>query len=250
MLSLARYTGRREAAICNLMASDFVRTPRDIRAVLASLGMDERHADGWKHGAIHWRKAHDKQGLARVTPLGEKARAALDDYLRKNPRMDDGPLFPAPGRPRKKDDPASDGPEKPIRPDLAGKWLLRAEKLAKLPKLKGGRWHPYRRLWATERKHLPDKDVAAAGGWKDTRALKQSYEHADADTVFKVVEGDAECSMPSLFLSSLDSLWIQFSRRPKMRKPQKGCKPLRGLACLNGRCWTRTSDLLLVREAL
>jgi hypothetical protein len=72
---------------------------------------------------------------------------------------------------------------------VAKKWLLRAEKRAGLPKLKGGLWHPYRRLWASERKHLPDVDVAAAGGWKDTRALKLSYQKADPATVLKVVEG-------------------------------------------------------------
>src|SRR6478672_5829345 len=36
---------------------------------------------------------------------------------------------------------------------------------AELPKLKGGVWHPYRRKWATVRKHLSLADVAAAGGW-------------------------------------------------------------------------------------
>jgi hypothetical protein len=31
-----------------------------------------------------------------------------------------------------------------------------------LPKLSRTRWHGYRRKWATERKHYPLKDVAAA----------------------------------------------------------------------------------------
>ena len=31
---------------------------------------------------------------------------------------------------------------------------------------------PYRRLWASERKHMPDIDVAAAGGWKDSRGIR------------------------------------------------------------------------------
>jgi hypothetical protein len=72
--------------------------------------------------------------------------------------------------------------------DVASKWLLRAEKRAKLPKLRGGIWHPYRRLWATERKALPDADVAAAGGWRDTRALRLSYQQADPATMKSVVE--------------------------------------------------------------
>ena len=36
---------------------------------------------------------------------------------------------------------------------------------------------------------MPDADVAAAGGWKDTRALKASYQHSDAGTMLRVVEG-------------------------------------------------------------
>jgi hypothetical protein len=75
-----------------------------------------------------------------------------------------------------------------VRPDVVAKWLLKAEKSAGLPKLRGGTFHPYRRLWASERKHLPDQDVASAGGWRDTRALKLSYQHADPATVLRVVE--------------------------------------------------------------
>jgi hypothetical protein len=40
--------------------------------------------------------------------------------------------------------------------------------------------------WPTERKHLPDVDVAAAGGWSDTRALKMSYQHLDELTMYGV----------------------------------------------------------------
>ena len=41
---------------------------------------------------------------------------------------------------------------------------------------------------ATERKSLPDADVAAAGGWRDTRALRLSYQQWDPVTVLRVVE--------------------------------------------------------------
>lgn len=64
----------------------------------------------------------------------------------------------------------------------------RAEKRAKLDKIDGGDFHPYRRKWATERKHLPDVDVARAGGWsQDTRALKASYQQVDEATLLAVV---------------------------------------------------------------
>jgi len=46
------------------------------------------------------------------------------------------------------------------------RWLVEAERRAGLPKLDGSSWHTYRRKWATERKHLSVKDVAAAGGGK------------------------------------------------------------------------------------
>ena len=40
----------------------------------------------------------------------------------------------------------------------------------------------------TERKHLPDADVAATGGWRDTVALRASYQSTDAATMRQVVE--------------------------------------------------------------
>lgn len=85
--------------------------------------------------------------------------------------------------------PSNEDDGEPIRRDVVASWLLKAEAKAELPKLQGGIWHPYRRLWASESKSMPDVDVAAAGGWKDTRALKLSYQQADAASVLRVVEG-------------------------------------------------------------
>ena len=72
---------------------------------------------------------------------------------------------------------------------LAAKWLQEAEKLAGLEKLDGSLWHAYRRKWATERKHLPDADVAAAGGWTNSNTLRQVYQQADQETMLRVVLG-------------------------------------------------------------
>ena len=55
-----------------------------------------------------------------------------------------------------------------------------------LEKVEGGDFHPYRRKWSTERKHLPDVDVAASGGWSDVRALKQSYQQVDEATMRQI----------------------------------------------------------------
>lgn len=61
-----------------------------------------------------------------------------------------------------------------------------------LSKLERGYFHPYRRLWANERKALPDVDVAHAAGWKDTRAMKLAYQKADPRNVLAAVEFGTE----------------------------------------------------------
>jgi hypothetical protein len=36
-------------------------------------------------------------------------------------------------------------------------------------------------------KHLPDVDVAAAGGWTNSNTLRQVYQQADQETMLRVV---------------------------------------------------------------
>jgi len=67
------------------------------------------------------------------------------------------------------------------------RWLRDAEEAAGLRPLPGGIWHPYRRKWATERKHFPLVDVAAAGGWKGTQMLVKCYQQPDPDTILSVM---------------------------------------------------------------
>ena len=177
MLTLARYTGRRENAICQLRVSDFLRTVEDVRTALGGLGLDEGHAGHFPNGGIRWRAEYDKMRHNHVTPLNRDARAALDAYLRQNPRLGEAPMFPSP-----RDQSSTLGTA------LAGRWLMRAEALAELPPLNHGRWHPYRRLWATERRHLPVQDVAAAGGWTNTQALVEMYQQAEPAKILEVIE--------------------------------------------------------------
>ena len=147
---------------------------------LADAGMDERIAGHMPHGAIRWSDETDKEGFLFIAPLSQSARAEIDRYLAKNPRVGDVPLFPA-----------ARNVLKAIRRDIAARLLLKAEKKAELPKLQFGVFHPYRRLWASERKALPSKDVAHAGGWKDIETMLGSYVHSDAATVLRVVENSA-----------------------------------------------------------
>ena len=102
-------------------------------------------------------------GLESVVPITSKVREVLDRIQRERPGMGAAPLFPSP-----KD------PGAPIRYELASIWLVVAGKLAGLPKQDGSLWHAFRRKWATERKTLPNVDVAAAGGWKSPRTLVEA----------------------------------------------------------------------------
>lgn len=175
ILTLARLTGRRESAIIQLRVSDVLRTTQAVEHALAAAGLDEDDAKNMPKGAIRWRPETDKQGVLHITPISATARAALDRYLTQHPRIGDVPLFPGPR-----------DSERPISRVLAARWLLRAEVLADLPKLLGGTFHPYRRLWASERKHLADVDVAAAGGWGSTKTLT-IYQSSDPAGVLAAV---------------------------------------------------------------
>lgn len=178
ILALARYTGRRESAIIQLRVSDILRTPQAVENALAAAGEDVADAASMPKGAIRWSAATDKMGVLHITPISDKARAALDRYLTQHPRIGDVPLFPGPR-----------DSEHPISRVLAARWLLRAEVLADLPKLLGGTFHPYRRLWASERKHLADVDVAAAGGWGSTKTLTIYQSSDPAGVLAAVVNG-------------------------------------------------------------
>ena len=120
-------------------------------------------------------------GHESTVPVSPSVRAALDRILTERPGIGAAPLFPSPG-----------DPTQPMTRHLADKWLRKAEKLAGLEPQVGSLWHAYRRKWGSERKHLPDVDVAAAGGWKDTVSLKRAYQQADADTILSVVLNGGE----------------------------------------------------------
>jgi hypothetical protein len=88
--------------------------------------------------------------------------------------------------------PSPINPEEPVSYERVRCWLTKAEELAKVAKQQGGSFHPYRRAWATARKHLPLKDVAAAGGWKSEAVLLRHYQQPDEATLLRVVTGGLE----------------------------------------------------------
>jgi hypothetical protein len=81
-------------------------------------------------------------------PVTPDVRDDLEAYRRKHGLVGEALLFPTPN-----------DPNQPLSVQVATDWLHRAEKLAGLPPLPRGAWHPFRRKWATERKHLSPKDT-------------------------------------------------------------------------------------------
>ena len=158
LVLLAGETGRRIGAICQLRASDL------------------RWDDG-AHGEIVWRSATDKVGVRWIAPMTPRLRAEVESYVRERGLIGDAWLFRAL---------KGDGP---LTVDRASKWWKRCENAAGVPRRKGQGWHSLRRRWATARKGLSLRDVAAVGGWKTTQVLSDVYQMADRDAMEAVAVG-------------------------------------------------------------
>ena len=159
MVALAWWTGHRIGAIRKLRYSDL-------------------RLDDGDHGAIEWPEDTDKTGKPHNVPLSEPSRAAIGRVLAARPKVGAAYLFPSPTN-----------PEEPISRQLPRDWLLKAEVLAGLAKLPQGLWHPYRRGFSNERKHMPIVDLARAGGWAESgETLRRCYLHPDPATLRKVVD--------------------------------------------------------------
>ena len=150
--------------------------------VRAELGLVLLEATGRRTGSIRqlrwedinfatsevtWRAEADKKRQEWLTPIPTSLLEEVRVFQRRLGAVG-GWLFPA-----EKD------PRQPIRRDVFARWILALEKRAGLAKLDGGLLHAFRRKWATERKDLPLKDVAAAGSWKDVGTLLTCYQQAD-----------------------------------------------------------------------
>jgi integrase len=120
------------------------------------------------HGTIRWYagKTSDRKKHDHTLPMNEKARAALLAWRRQVRTIPTGWVF------------ASRDGTQPLAKWGPKKWMRKAETLAGLPHLRQGIWHPFRRGWATARKHMPLQDVAAGGGWTDTATVTKCYQHA------------------------------------------------------------------------
>ncbi|MHC4088864.1 MAG: tyrosine-type recombinase/integrase [Planctomycetota bacterium] len=161
LLDLAWHAGHRLGAILGLRWRD---------VVLEEIENAPHGRIRWYAGARSDRKKHEHE-----VPINAQASASLAAWQRESGGIGAAFVFPHPR-----------DSAKPLHKDIARRWLRRAEKLAELGHEAAGGWHAFRRGWATQRKHLPLKDVAAAGGWKDVATLQECYSHADPETTRRV----------------------------------------------------------------
>ncbi len=157
VLILVESTGQRIGSILGLQREDldFSRAPF-----------------GW----LRFRAERQKTGYEHWVPLTEQCRRELDEHLVRLSGDQVAWLFPA-----------TRNPSRPVDRSVMSRSLREAYRRAGLSPPNGGLWHPWRRKWATERKGLPLKDVAAAGGWRDVRTLLTSYQQPDEATLIEVV---------------------------------------------------------------
>lgn len=185
-----RYVATRDA-IKKLAAAEDEGSPERTKWVKIELALVLAEATGRRLSSIRqlrweeidlsrreilWSAEKDKKGADWTVPLTEELATELIEFRRRLGAIS-GWLFPG-----------SLKPDRPMDRHQFDKWLTVAERAAGLPKLEGGLWHPYRRKWATERKHLPISDVAAVGGWKDVETLLKSYSKADRSTMLSVLQ--------------------------------------------------------------
>lgn len=160
LLDVAVHTGRRIGAVCALRRADLELSETSLHP----------------HGGITWPADSDKMDRQWTAPLHPEARDAIDRQLARVDVIGQAPLFPS-----------CRDPEKPLPTRTAHKWMRKVEEMAGVEHYPGDLWHPFRRMWASERRHLPDVDVARAGGWASPEVMRESYQHADETQQYRVV---------------------------------------------------------------
>jgi hypothetical protein len=82
----------------------------------------------------------------------QRRTLSYTDFRKEQGAIGSALLFPHPRQEQR--------PDQPVSRHLASWWLKEAFRRGKLQKPDGSLWHTFRRVLATERKHLPPNDVA------------------------------------------------------------------------------------------
>lgn len=180
VLTLLWETGHRIGAVLGLRWQDVLFEP----SAAANLARELESAVGWTDdefvlGGVHFyadRRANNKS-FPHVRPMTPAVREALERARQRAAAIAGAWVFADPG-----------DATKPLTRWVLNRWLREAERKAKLPHLKGGAFHPFRRAWATRWKALPDVDTALMGGWRDVATKNLSYVKSDARTRQAIVQ--------------------------------------------------------------
>lgn len=131
----------------------------------------------WDEMLIQWRAEADKEENHHFTPLTQAAFEALQHAKNQALTLGNTWIF-VERRPY-----AGLSASRPRRRERFINWWLRAEELAKLPRVAGMGWHSLRRKFATELKHIPLTDLCELGGWKTAETVLTCYQQADPHTM-------------------------------------------------------------------
>ena len=126
---------------------------------------------------IRWRAEHEKTGYEHRTPVTAEALAILDEAQRRNPRIGNRPLLPAPKN-----------PSRCLDRSRVRVWWQKAERLAGLEPKRGRGWHSLRRKFASDLMNQPLKVLCELGGWKTAQTVLQCYQRADEDRLREALE--------------------------------------------------------------
>jgi integrase len=169
MLAAARDTDWRfEVAL--VLAHETGHRIRSIRRLRWS---DVEARDGW----IRWRQENDKVEWEHGTPLTPEALAALRRAEEHRVSLQDGWVFPSPA-----------DPGLPCSRNIMRDWWNAVQKAAGLETLPRLGWHSLRRKFANDLRHVPLKDLATLGGWKDTQTLLKCYLKEDEAAMVEALQ--------------------------------------------------------------
>ena len=118
--------------------------------------------------SIRWRAKHEKTGYEHITPVTEKALAALEEARGMSAGAEDEPVLPAP----------TDA-SRCVGRSLVGYWWKKAQSLAGLEPQRGRGWHSLRRKFASDLMNVPLKVLCELGGWKEAQTVLQCYQRPD-----------------------------------------------------------------------
>jgi integrase len=120
---------------------------------------------------VRWRAENDKIGYEHETYLTADAVTALRESRRAGGVLSEW-VFPS-----------AASPGQPVSRYVFSEWWQRGAELATLAGVTGRGWHSLRRQFATKLKHVPLKDLAELGGWKNAQTILTCYQQADKATM-------------------------------------------------------------------